>query len=113
MGPVRGCRVWRLHVADRPGRGPSRASLVSECGRGGWVLERCGGMWGQARSVRGGGPGGRPPCVFPGPPAFLYRRAFVHAWPPHGSGGPLLQNCHDTGLCGGSIVSEYAAGCCW
>ena len=22
------------------------ASLVSECGRGGWVLERCGGMWG-------------------------------------------------------------------
>ena len=27
------------------GRGPSGASLVSECGRGGWVLERCGGMW--------------------------------------------------------------------
>ena len=31
-------------MADR--EGPSRASLVSECGRGGWVLERCGGMWG-------------------------------------------------------------------
>ena len=30
----------------RTGKGPSRASLVSECGRGGWVLERCGWMWG-------------------------------------------------------------------
>ena len=30
----------------RTGRGLSGASLVSECGRGGWVLERCGGMWG-------------------------------------------------------------------
>ena len=45
----------------------------------------------------GGGPGGGPPCVLPGPLLFL-RRAFVHAWPPHGSGGPLLQHFHATGL---------------
>ena len=52
----------------------------------------------QARSVRGG-PGGRaPPAFCLAPPAFFLRRAFVHAWPPHGLGGPLLQNCHATGL---------------
>ena len=51
------------------------------------------------RPVACGGPGGpAPPCVLPGPPAFCLRRAFVHACPPHGSGGPLLQNCHATGL---------------
>ena len=50
------------------------------------------------RPVACGGPGGRAPRVLPGPPVFLYQIAFVHAWPPHGSGGPLLQNCHATGL---------------
>ena len=34
----------------------------------------------QARSVRGGG--GRAPLRFAWPHAFLYPRAFVHAWPP-------------------------------
>ena len=52
-----------------------------------------------ARSVRGGrGPG--PPAFCLAPLLFL-RRAFVHACPPpppNGSGGPLLQNFHATGL---------------
>ena len=34
------------------------------------------------RPVACGGPGGRAPCVLPGPSAFLYQIAFVHAWPP-------------------------------
>ena len=52
----------------------------------------------QARSVRGGPEGRAPPAFCLTPPAFFLRRAFVHAWPPHGSGGPLLQNFHATGL---------------
>ena len=43
MGPVRGCRVWRLHVADREG---AVRRVFGERMRAGWVLERCGGMWG-------------------------------------------------------------------
>ena len=39
----------------RTGRGPSRASLVSECGRGGWVLVKCVWMWGSIVSENAGG----------------------------------------------------------
>ena len=49
----------------------------------------------QARPVACGGPGG------PGPPAFCLapqRCGFRPRLAPHGSGGPLLQNCHATGL---------------
>ena len=54
------------------------------------------------RPVACGGPGGRAPLRFAcPPPCFFLRRAFVHASPPpppKGSGGPLLQNFHATGL---------------
>ena len=52
------------------------------------------------RPVACGGPGDRAPLRFAWLPAFLYQRAFRPrlAPPPHGSGGPLLQNCHATGL---------------
>ena len=34
MGPVRGCRVWRLHVADREG---AVTRVFGERMRAGWV----------------------------------------------------------------------------
>ena len=56
-------------------------------------------------------------CGGPDPPAFCLtpcskknfrlRRAFVHAWPPRGSGGPLLQNCHATGLARLPVFSHH------
>ena len=57
-------------------------------------------MWLATRPVAcGGGGGGRgagPPCVLPAPPP--QRCGSRPRLAPHGSGGPLLQNCHATGL---------------
>ena len=51
----------------------------------------------QARSVWEARRAG-PPCVLPGPLLFACGGLSSTLAPPHGSDGPLLQNCHATGL---------------
>ena len=54
----------------------------------------------RTRPVACGGPGGPPPPRFAWPPLLFFAAGFRPRLPPppHGSGGPLLQNFHATGL---------------